>query len=203
MLENDKTYRFPVRSDGKKTFQKIVDAGQKLFTEKGYFGTSINEIIAEAEIATGTFYLYFNDKKALYLFLVDYYGEEITKAIRKRLVGVTARYEQEKEGLKAFLLYALNNPISYRIFWEAMYVDIDVFKNYYQNFSKRYISGLKRGIAKDEIVDDIDLETLSFILMGISNFVGLQVLFNPNADEKTIDFLAEESMKLLKRGMFK
>ena len=27
MLENDKTYRFPVRSDGKKTFQKIVDAG--------------------------------------------------------------------------------------------------------------------------------------------------------------------------------
>lgn len=203
MLENDKTYRFPVRSDGKKTFQKIVDTGQKLFTEKGYFGTSINEIIAEAEIATGTFYLYFNDKKALYLFLVDYYGEEITKAIRKGLVGASTRYEQEKKGLKAFLLYALNNPISYRIFWEAMYVDIDVFKNYYQNFSKRYISGLKRGIAKDEVVDDIDLETLSFILMGISNFVGLQVLFNPNADEKTIDFLAEESMKLLKHGMFK
>lgn len=203
MLENDKTYRFPVRSDGKKTFQKIVDAGQILFTEKGYFGTSINEIIAAANIATGTFYLYFNDKKALYLFLVDYYGEEITKAIRKGLVGASTRYEQEKEGLKAFLLYALNNPISYRIFWEAMYVDIDVFKNYYQNFSKRYINGLKRGIANDEVVDDIDLETLSFILMGISNFVGLQVLFNPNDDENTIEFLAEESMKLLKHGMFK
>jgi hypothetical protein len=39
--------------------------------------------------------------------------------------------------------------------------------------------------------------------MGISNFVGLQVLFNPDADEKYIDFLTDEIMRLLERGMFR
>ena len=201
-METKKDYRLPVRSDGKKTFEKIVQTAERLFSEAGYFGTSINEIIAESEIATGTFYLYFNDKKALYLYLIDYYGNQITTTIREAIKGANNRYEAEKEGLKAFLLYAMHNPISYRIFWEAIYVDLDVFKNYYQNFSKRYISGLKRGVGDGEVREDIDLETMSYVLMGISNFVGLQVLFNDDANEETIDYLTEETMRILRCGIF-
>lgn len=198
-----KDYRLPVRSDGKKTFNKIVETGIRLFAKFGYFGVSINEIIEKAEIATGTFYLYFNDKKALYLYLIELYGEEIRKAIQKGTKGARNRYEMEKLGIKAFLIYAHKKPISYRIFWEAMYVDDDVFKNYYQNFSRQYIKGLARGVKDGEIYDDIDLETMSYILMGISNFVGLQVLFNQDADEEYINHITEETMKLLYKGMFK
>ncbi|MGI6782225.1 MAG: TetR/AcrR family transcriptional regulator [Acholeplasmataceae bacterium] len=198
-----KDYRLPVRSDGKKTFNKIVKTGVQLFAKFGYYGASINEIIEKSEIATGTFYLYFNDKKALYLYLIDLYGEEIKKAIQKGTRGAQNRYEMEKLGLRSFLIYALKNPISYRIFWEAMYVDDDVFKNYYQDFSRRYIRGLRRGVKDGEIYDDIDLETMSYILMGISNFVGLQVLFNEDADVEYIDRLTDEVMKFLDKGMFK
>jgi AcrR family transcriptional regulator len=198
-----KDYRLPVRADGKKTFNKIVETGVKLFSARGYYGVSINEIIEAAEIATGTFYLYFNDKRALYLFLVDHYGEEIRNAIQKAIKNAKNRYEEEKYGIRAFLVYALKNPISYRIFWEAMYVDRDMFRDYYQNFSKSYVKGLTRGVNDGEIYEDIDLETLSYILMGISNFVGLQVLFNKKSDEKFIDNLTEEIMKVLSKGMFK
>lgn len=197
-----KDYRLPVRSDGKKTFKKIVQTGERLFSKSGYYGTSINEIIAESEIATGTFYLYFNDKRALYMYLVDYYGEEIRKAIRKGIKNAKNRYEEEQLGIKSFLLYAMHNPISYRIFWEAMYVDLEVFKNYYVDFSRRYVHGLEKGVQSGEIRADIDLETLSYMLMGISNFVGLQVLFNKEANESTIDHLTLEVMKILKYGMF-
>ena len=121
-----KGYKLPVRADGKKTFNRIKTA-ETLFSKQGYFSTSINEIIEKSNIATGTFYLYFVDKKALYLYLVDHYGHEIREAIRLRIKSCKTRYEEEREGLKAFLIYALNNPISYRIFWESMYVDFNVF----------------------------------------------------------------------------
>jgi predicted nucleotidyltransferase len=39
--------------------------------------------------------------------------------------------------------------------------------------------------------------------MGISNFVGLQIVFNEKATEKDVDFVVEESMKLLNEGIFK
>lgn len=202
MQEIKKTYRLPKRIDGKKTFDKIVKTGEILFSKFGFHGTSINEVISSSEIATGTFYLYFDDKKALYLYLIEKYGTEIRKTIRLAIQGSKSRYEEERLGLKSFLLYALKNPIAYRIFWESIYVDLDVFKNYYQDFAKNYVKNLEKWVKIGEVRADIDLETLAYVLMGISNFVGLQVLFNPKADANTIEFLTNESMKILKSGMF-
>ena len=40
----------------------LLDAAFKLFTEKGFTTTTIQEIVDEAHVAKGTFYLYFEDK---------------------------------------------------------------------------------------------------------------------------------------------
>lgn len=42
--------------------QQILDAAKHVFAEAGYHGASINAIIERAEIARGTFYLYFESK---------------------------------------------------------------------------------------------------------------------------------------------
>lgn len=197
-----KGYRLPKRTDGKKTFAKITSAAEQLFTHYGFHGTSTNEIIEKAGIATGTFYLYFDDKKALYLYLLNDYGKRIRNTIKEKIKDCKTRYEKEREGLKAFLIFAYENPIAYKIFWESLFVDMKVFKDYYETFGKDYERGLKKGRRHGEIKKDIDLETLSFVLMGISNFVGLQVLFNPNADEEFIEKLTDDAMKILKDGIF-
>ena len=42
---------------------RLLDTGFKLFTEKGIQNTSIQDIVDNANVAKGTFYLYFKDKK--------------------------------------------------------------------------------------------------------------------------------------------
>ena len=84
-----------------------------------------------------------------------------------------------------------------------MFVDINIFVEYYASFAKSYIYHLKKHVENEEIRDDIDLETVAYVLMGISNFVGLQIIFKENADEVDIDFVVDETMKLLKDGLFK
>ncbi len=42
--------------------EKLLNTAFKLFTEKGIKDTSIQEIVDNAEVAKGTFYLYFKDK---------------------------------------------------------------------------------------------------------------------------------------------
>lgn len=44
---------------------KIIDSAYKLFMEKGINNTSIQDIVNEAGVAKGTFYLYFKDKYKL------------------------------------------------------------------------------------------------------------------------------------------
>ncbi len=202
MIMEKMNYRLPKRKDGLKTFNKIINSGKKLFSKQGYQATSINEIIDKAKIATGTFYIYFDDKLALYVYLLHQYRLKIGEAINEAIKGAETRYDQERLGIKAFLKFAWQDPLSYRIIWESMFVDKDIFKDYYQNFSKAYVDKLTLSVEQGEVDGQIDLETLSYILMGISNFVGLQVLFRETLTDMDLDRIVDQVMYVLKQGMF-
>ena len=58
---------------------KIIRAGLKVFTRKGYFRATVDDIAKEAGIAKGTVYLYFRDKPSLYISTID---EHLTGAVR-------------------------------------------------------------------------------------------------------------------------
>ena len=199
---NKKTYRLPKRKDGQRTFDQIIETGKRLFSKQGYVATSINEIIDEAGIATGTFYLYFDDKLALYSYILLEYHHSIRKHINEKIKNVHTRYEKERLGIKAFLQLAWDDPLVYKIIWESMFIDETLFRDYYVTFSQDYIRSLNHSVDRDEVRDDIDLETLSYILMGISNFVGLQVLFRDTLIEHKLDEIVDNVMKVLESGMF-
>lgn len=199
---NEVNYRLPKRKDGQKTFDQIIEAAKKLFSKKGYLATSINEIIEKSGIATGTFYLYFDDKFALYSYILGKYRKSIRKNISDAIKDVHTRYEKERLGLKAFLKFAWDDPLAYRIIWESMFVDHDLFKEYYQTFSDNYIRQLSHSVEEGEVRDDVDLETLSYVLMGISNFVGIQVMFRDTLTEQKLDFIVDQVMLVLRDGMF-
>jgi AcrR family transcriptional regulator len=200
---NQQNYRLPKRSDGQKTFDQIIDTAKKLFSKNGYLATSVNEIIEKSGIATGTFYIYFDDKFALYSYILSKYRKLIRKTISEAIKDAHTRYDKERLGLRAFLKFAWEDPLAYRIIWESMFVDQKLFKEYYQTFSTDYQRQLKRSVDGNEVKDDIDLETLSYILMGISNFVGLQVLFRDTLTDKDLDRICDEVMKVLDHGMFR
>lgn len=59
--------------------ERIINAALKEFAQNGYEKASTNQIIKEAGIAKGSLFNYFNNKKELYLFLLDY----VTKVIEE------------------------------------------------------------------------------------------------------------------------
>jgi len=46
----------------RRTVRLLLDAGGRLFASRGYHGTTIDDVIAEAGVARGTYYKYFADK---------------------------------------------------------------------------------------------------------------------------------------------
>lgn len=57
--------REPMESRKEQKRQSLLDAAYALFTEKGVAKTSVDEIVRGANVAKGTFYLYFHDKDQL------------------------------------------------------------------------------------------------------------------------------------------
>ena len=193
--------RYPKRKDSQQTFNHIILTSKKLFAKNGFHSTSINEIIEKAKIATGTFYFYFKDKLTVYHYILDEYRHQIRQTIAQAITTNMSRYEKEFHGLKAFLRYAWEDRLAYQIIWESMLIDYDIFKSYYMSFSQDYMKQLER--SEDELNENINLETLSFVLMGIANFVGLQVLFRDTCTENDLDQITNQVMRILKEGIFK
>lgn len=196
-------FRLPKTKVGEQTFKKIIRTGKRLFAKQGFQATSINDIIAKSKVAAGTFYLYFDNKLALYLYLLEEYKREIKATSAMAATGYHNRYDIERAGLKSFILYAKRDPLAYKLIWESMSVDPSIFKQYYESFAKAYSFHLQEYVNLGQVRDDIDLETASFVLMGIANFVGLQVVFKETIDEAQINYIVDETMKIIQAGLLK
>lgn len=60
------------RDDNKESKRRRLEAAStQAFLAHGFAGASIEQIVAEADVARGTFYLYFRDKEAVFTALID------------------------------------------------------------------------------------------------------------------------------------
>ncbi len=73
----------PSYMNRRKREQLILDAAIQVFARQGYSKTSVSEIIHEADVARGTFYLYFKSKKDIFNGLLDRFLMELTRNVAK------------------------------------------------------------------------------------------------------------------------
>jgi AcrR family transcriptional regulator len=65
-----------LRSQGRRTMRKLLDAAMIAFDRRGYHATRVNDIVEIAKTSHGTFYLYFSNKEDLLRALVAEAGGE-------------------------------------------------------------------------------------------------------------------------------
>jgi TetR/AcrR family transcriptional regulator len=63
----------PTRSDRRKaaTSAAIMKAAERHFLDKGFHGTTIEDVATDADVATGSIYVHFGSKEGLYLALIE------------------------------------------------------------------------------------------------------------------------------------
>lgn len=163
----------PVTARGERTRQKLVDAAETVFGEKGYEAASIADITQQAGVALGTFYVYFPDKKGLFIECVDNLGHRLRAHLAQAIDGLDDRLDVEEVGLEAFLEFVRQHRMLYRIVRQAEFVDVECFRRYYQRIAEPYARGLERAMEKGE-VRRLDPNALAYCLMGLADFLGMR-----------------------------
>ena len=69
--------RRALRSQGRKTMRKLLDAAMVVFDRRGYYAARVDDIVKVARTSHGTFYLYFSNKEDLLRALVSEAGEVV------------------------------------------------------------------------------------------------------------------------------
>lgn len=195
MISKPKTKR------GRETLNRILSAAAQVFYEKGYHSASINDITRMAGVASGTFYVYFDGKYTLYKFLLLQCSHMIRKHLHQATKNCKTRHEVERVGMQAWLEFVQKNPYVYHIIWESLYIDKQLFQDYYENFCSAYMQGVEAGKQAGEIRPEIDSEVLAYTLMGASNFLGLNwCLFKDHGVD--MSKVTESFMHIITGGIF-
>jgi AcrR family transcriptional regulator len=83
MTTQEQTRAGRVRMTGKERREQLLDVGRRLFAEKGFEGTSVEEIAAKAGVSKPVVYEHFGGKEGLYAVVVD----RETRLLQERLTA--------------------------------------------------------------------------------------------------------------------
>lgn len=156
--------------------ERIINAALAEFARKGYERASTNEIVKEAGISKGSLFVYFNNKKELYLFLLDYAVKVINKIYGEVDWGETDVFERMKAlGLAKFKTYK-SHPQAFNFLKATAYEDADEVKAEVRKLTNTLIAeGLERGykdIDRSKFREDIDiakaLDIISWTMLGFA-----------------------------------
>ena len=85
------------------TKRALVDVAEDLFTTHGYASTSLDAIVAGAQVTKGALYHHFSGKQALFEAVFERVESDASRAIQKSLRGHKDPWDKARAGLRAFL----------------------------------------------------------------------------------------------------
>ena len=174
-----------------KTKRKIFEASMKLFADKGYDATSIEEITATVGVATGTLYYHFSSKEEIFNFLVD----EGVKLLKNSISIKTAKMNNSLDRIRAIVLIQIKILFKYENFMTIILSQIwgnddrsKMCKKYVFEYIQMIEEIVKEGIQKKEIIDkDADI-----IASGIFGFTCSSFIYKMKHEEVDVQKLFEE-----------
>lgn len=107
----------------------LLAAALRVFARKGYHATSISDLVAEASVARGTFYLHFEGKNQVFLALLDSLATAFPTSLRGADTGPDAAplHAQLVDIVERLLrATAANRAVAAILFREAFVLDADV-----------------------------------------------------------------------------
>ena len=181
-----------------KTKRKIFETSLKLFAEKGYDATSIEEITSVVGIAKGTLYHHFSCKEEIFNFLV----EEGMKLLHNSIEIKIAKHNNIIDKLRAIILIEIKVLFKYKDLISI--VSSEIWGNNPRNLKcKEYVSEyvsyiesiVKEGIKSDEIASNKNPRILASNIFSI--FCSIQIYQMISSDEYDVVYFYREFEKVL------
>lgn len=139
-----------------KTKRKIFETSMKLFAQKGYDATSIEEITANVGVAKGTLYYHFSSKEEIFEFLI---GEGV-KLLKNSIEIKTEKLSNSLDKIKAIVLIQIKVLVKYEDFMTIVLSEIWgntsrslLCQKYIFEYIQEIEQIVKEGIQNGEIVD--------------------------------------------------
>lgn len=180
---------------------QILARARDVFARRGYHAAKIDEIVEAAGVARGTFYLYFDDKRAIFAELVDRFLARLHLAIQR--IDVEADIaEQVKENARAVItLFLQDRAMAKILLTDAPGLDAEFDRKLlaiYEEMLDFLVESLEEGQSLG-IVAKGDARIFAYLTVGAIKEL-LQQAVRRDFGEERSSWLAEQIYAFLSSG---
>ena len=183
--------------------QQILNEAREVFARRGYHAAKIDDIVTAAGIARGTFYLYFDDKRAIFEEIVDRTIARLGMSIVRVDPHDAARSvaDQVRENITRIVRILLEDRATTKILLsDALGVD-PAFDRKLLSFYDEISNMLERSLHEGQelgVVGGGDVRLLSWLTIGALKEVMFQIV--QRGAEYDEEKLAHGILALFSRG---
>ena len=180
-----------------KNRQAIIEAGIRIFIDKGVSETTVRDIIRSTGLASGTFYNYFNSKEEVLVAIFDDFAKEIGKSVRDENVQPESFEEFLRIKLTRFFKFVSSKPEIFMI----MSNNHNLVNNFSINTPQIIleIDYLKEEISdyiKKGVFPNFDVDLFALVVRPITDSLAQEMMSQKKIDinkytEKCINFLTK------------
>jgi AcrR family transcriptional regulator len=156
------------RARGDQTRRALVDAGRALFVERGFYSTSIGDLVTRSGVGTrGAFYHHFKDKAELFRAVFEEVEADLTlRSIATPPAGADP-WERLTRGLHGFLEAALEPEVQRVILVDGPVVlGWQTLRAIQEGNSIALIDEMVRAAIKDGVIDEQPVTELTHMLVA-------------------------------------
>jgi AcrR family transcriptional regulator len=191
------------------TKRALVDVAERLFTEHGYSATSLDAIVAGADVTKGALYHHFSGKQAIFEAAFERVESRATAGIATATEGHQDPWLKAQAGLRAFL-EAVQEP-GYRqivISDGPSVLGHERYREQEERSTYAIVDEIVRAVLTDTEwdLDDAMLDTFTRIFFGAMSAAGGSVAVSEDASaaalrvEAAIGFIMAGLQRLLEDG---
>jgi AcrR family transcriptional regulator len=185
--------------------ERLLESAKVLFSQKGYYATSVEDIVESAGFSKGTFYFYFKSKEELFKSLVEEMHLNIVKRLENFLERNLPLEDALVEYAKVFLEDIYQNRHIAQIFlFQLVGTNEEFRKLYYTKIThlrEMLTKMVDRAIQRGEITYK-NAENIVNLYAGFLRMLVLEYVFREKEpDLERVKSLAQEGVKVLFRGL--
>lgn len=173
--------------------RSILDVALVAFSTRGYHNTSMNEIADAMSMTKPVVYQYFDSKRALYLELLRFVGDDLVSTVTKAVAESEDPHLQTEHGMIAYFQWVSTNREAFSLLFESSARVDEEFGDIVSEFEDAAARAIAPFIAAD--VSEDDQVTFAVGLVGMAETVSRQVIrhgrsFEPEALGRAVAELA-------------
>lgn len=181
--------------------RQLLDAARTVFARHGYHRTTVSDIVRLAGLSQGTFYLYFPDKKSIFVTLREELFADLRAHLWKRTRETSDAIEKLRLGLAGFFDYHLVHQDWYRIVMregQGLDPELEIRRQeLLETLAADFQAALQQGVREGRI-KVCDTSALAWALIGMGTQVA-DVLSDGSATRA--EHLSRELFALVAQGM--